>query len=85
MRHDEFQIGMEFRAGEGIWRVTDLGARTVIAIRLDRVEVGNNDPDSRHTLDRADAERDGWFNGPPYAVAEAVFDEYDIEDCEPVE
>lgn len=25
-----------------------------------------------------------WYNGPPYAVAEAVFDEYDICDCKPV-
>jgi hypothetical protein len=22
-----------------------------------------------------------WYNGPPYAVAEVVFDEYDIEGC----
>jgi hypothetical protein len=22
-----------------------------------------------------------WLNGPPYAVAESVFDEYDIEGC----
>ena len=26
-----------------------------------------------------------WYNGPPYAVAEAVFDEYDISACKPVE
>ena len=25
-----------------------------------------------------------WYNGPPYAVAESVFDEYDQEACEPV-
>ena len=24
-----------------------------------------------------------WYNGPPYAVVEHVFDEYDIEGCEP--
>jgi hypothetical protein len=23
-----------------------------------------------------------WYNGPPYAVAEIVFDEYDLEACE---
>jgi hypothetical protein len=23
-----------------------------------------------------------WYNGPPYAVAESPFDEYDIEGCE---
>ena len=22
-----------------------------------------------------------WYNGPPYAVAEQVFDEYDMEGC----
>jgi len=26
-----------------------------------------------------------WYNGPPYAVAETVFDEYDLESCKPVE
>ena len=26
-----------------------------------------------------------WYNGPPYAVAEAVFDEYDIKACKPIE
>jgi len=26
-----------------------------------------------------------WFNGPPYAVAENVFDEYDIEGCNSLE
>ena len=25
-----------------------------------------------------------WFNGPPYAVAETVFDEDDMEACEAV-
>jgi hypothetical protein len=31
---------------------------------------------------RLDHEDDpSWYNGPPYAVAEVVFDEYDIEDC----
>jgi hypothetical protein len=25
-----------------------------------------------------------WYNGPPYAVAETVFDEYDQEGCEPL-
>jgi hypothetical protein len=24
-----------------------------------------------------------WYNGPPYAVAEQVFDEYDFEGCAP--
>ena len=31
-------------------------------------------------LDRDDDP--SWYNGPPYAVAESVFDEYDQEGCE---
>jgi hypothetical protein len=26
-----------------------------------------------------------WYNGPPYAAAEIVFDEYDLETCAPAE
>jgi hypothetical protein len=29
-------------------------------------------------LDTRDAD---WYNGPPYAVSESVFDEYDMEGC----
>ncbi|MGH9842910.1 MAG: hypothetical protein ACREEM_29580 [Blastocatellia bacterium] len=29
-------------------------------------------------LDKTD---ESWYNGPPYAVAEAVFDEYDMGGC----
>jgi hypothetical protein len=29
----------------------------------------------------AEAEAQGWLNGPPYAVAESVFDEDDFEGC----
>ena len=36
---------------------------------------------SRLTLNRAEAEAKGWFNGPPYAVAESVFDENDMQGC----
>lgn len=65
MKHSDFQIGLEFLTATGRWRCTDVGARTVAAIRLDL----DHDPD--------------WYNGPPYAVVECVFDEDGIEDCEP--
>lgn len=29
-------------------------------------------------LDKSDP---SWYNGPPFAVAESVFDEYDLEGC----
>lgn len=67
MEHSQFSIGTEFTTATGRWRCTDIGTRTIIAIKLDRPD----DP--------------SWYNGPPYAVAESVFDEYDLEGCEPVE
>ncbi len=64
MRHSDFRIGREFMTATGRGRCTDVGTRTIAAIRLDM------DHDPR------------WYNGPPYAVVESVFDEYDIEGCE---
>ena len=34
MRHDEFKIGMVFKTNGGTWRCTDIGTRTVIAIKI---------------------------------------------------
>ena len=83
MTHADFKMGMEFRSGAGSWRVTDIGTRTVVAIRLDTVMVALNENGvtTRTTLNRAGAEREGWFNGPPYAVNEKVFDEQDMKGC----
>jgi hypothetical protein len=65
MQRSDFRIGCEFLTASGRWRCTDIGKRTIAAIRL------NHDDDP------------SWYNGPPYAVAETVFDEYDFESCEP--
>lgn len=83
MQHSDFKIGQEFWCSGRQWRCTDIGTRTIVALRLDRIEAASNDPKHRRTLDRAEAEAEGWFNGPPYAVAESVFDEDDIEGCSP--
>ncbi len=83
MRYADFRIGEEFWCGGRQWRCTDIGTRTIVAIRIDRVEVGSSAPERRRILSRAEAEAKGWFNGPPYAVAESVFDEDDIEACSP--
>jgi hypothetical protein len=64
MKHSDFRIGCEFLSGSGRWRCTDVGKRTIAAIRL------NHDDDP------------AWYNGPPYAVAEFIFDEFDIQGCE---
>jgi hypothetical protein len=83
MQHSEFDIGAEFWCSGRQWRCTDVGRRTIIAIRIDRVAVGSGPPERRRILSRAEAEAEGWFNGPPYAVVESVFDEYDLEGCSP--
>jgi len=79
----EFTIGGTFWCGGGLWRCTDIGRRVVVAIRIDRVDVAGSAPEPQRTLTREEADAEGWFNGPPYAVAESVFDEYDIEACTP--
>lgn len=81
MEHKEFAIGGSFRCGGSLWRCTDVGTRVIVAIRVDRVDVDGSAPELRRTLGRQEAEAEGWFNGPPYAVAESVFDEYDMEGC----
>jgi hypothetical protein len=63
MEHSDFKIGTEFLTASGRWRCTDVGTRTIAAIRLD--------------LDH-DA---SWYNGPPYAIVEHVFDEDSFADC----
>ena len=65
MKHSDFAIGSEFINAVGRWRCTDVGTRTIAAIRLDL----DHDP--------------SWYNGPPYAVVESVFDEDGVEGCEP--
>ena len=34
MKHSDFRIGLEFVTPAGGWRCTDVGTRTVVAIRL---------------------------------------------------
>ncbi len=36
MRHSDFRIGTEFFTATGRWRCTDVGTRTVVAIKLDK-------------------------------------------------
>jgi len=36
MKHSEFTIGLEFFMSESRWRCTDIGQRTIVAIKLDK-------------------------------------------------
>ena len=38
MKYSDFQIGCEFTALGRRWRCTDVGIRTIVAIRIDLVE-----------------------------------------------
>ncbi len=66
MNHSDFGLGAEFFTPAGKWRVTDIGTRTIIAIRITQ----NWEPIA-----------DCWLNGPPYTVAEHVFSENDFAAC----
>jgi hypothetical protein len=35
MKHSDFKIGNEFLTATGRWRCTDVGVRTIVAIKLD--------------------------------------------------
>jgi hypothetical protein len=83
MDHGEFKLGHEFRSGDTVWRCTDIGRRTIAAIRIDR-PTQKSKAGKEQTLTRAEAEAKGWFKGPPYMAAESVFDEDDIKACVPL-
>lgn len=81
----DFQVGSEFVMGDGVYRCTDIGTRTVVAIRIDRGETSTKHEDgtlSHQVLSEADAAAEGWFNGPPYPVLEHVIDEDDFPICQ---
>lgn len=68
MNHAEFRLGCEFTTGSG-----KRWRCTDIGQRVIVAVCLDDHPDDA-----------SWYNGPPYAVAEYVFDEYAQEDCCPV-
>lgn len=79
MKHEDFFIGLEFNTGAGTWRCTDVGTRTIVAIRIDQVPVVSS---CNGEVSTAIITNDpSWFNGPPYAVAESIFDEFGMGGC----
>jgi len=100
MKHSEFSIGCEFtiirmeleRNVTQRWRCTDVGTRTIAAIQISHIDITETlssfDGERqivKRSLNQAEAEADGWFNGPPYAVVEHLFDEHEIPLCTPVD
>lgn len=96
----DFRIGTRFTLSGKRYRCTDVGTRVVVAIRLDGVRVSRSQVGGRGIeaaadkfpgpvgeqtiLTAAEAEADGWFVGPPFAVVEHVIDETDLSGCEPL-
>jgi hypothetical protein len=83
MKLADFRIGQEFYCAGKRWRCTDVGSRVVVAICLEPhevVSITDTDPsarrDCRHVTDEPP-----WFDGPPFAVIEEVFDEHSIQAC----
>ena len=80
MRHDDFSIGLEFITDTGQWRCTDVGTRTITAIEISEVQVTHQADDGQLRSEVVCADS-SWFSGPPYAVAESVFDEDSMVAC----
>jgi len=85
MKHNQFHIGLEFWCGGKRWRCTDVGSRVAVAISLEPHEVVEIERVEGHQGEvrerRFMTEDPSWLNGPPFAVAEIVFDEYSMEGC----
>jgi len=76
---------MDFWCGGNRWRCTDIGSRVIVAISLEAHEVVDYLPSadgvSPGHLERYLTNDPSWLDGPPYAVVERVFDEYDLPGC----
>lgn len=83
MKLTEFVVGKEFWMSEARYLCTDIGKRTVIAIRVEDVVIRTtrDGASKKKSLTYTEAKNAGWFNGPPYAVLERVIDENDQEIC----
>lgn len=85
MEREEFKIGQDFWCGNKRWRYTDIGSRVIVAICLEPHETVTSLPDeqhgSLHREVRSISNDPTWFDGPPYAVVETVFDGHDMEGC----
>jgi len=81
----DFRIGIEFWCGGKRWRCTDVGSRVIVAISLEPHVVADFVPsDDRASPGRLElhlSDDPSWLVGPPYAVVERVFDEYDLPIC----
>ena len=84
MKLQEFKIGETFWCSGRQYRCTDVGTRVVLGIRIDGLfQIAHAPEGTTDWISYEQAKEQGWFNGPPYAVSEHVFDEDDLSACEP--
>jgi hypothetical protein len=83
VKHADFRIGTEFFTVAGKWRCTDVGTRVIVAISLEVREMVRVRRDERgeRIEERFTSDDPRDLAGPPYMVAEQVFDEYDLAGC----
>lgn len=82
MEQSDFHIGLEFYTATGRWRCTDIGTRVIVAISLEPHEIISVEyQDGERIETRSMTDDPSWHHGPPYAIVEQVFDEYDLEGC----
>lgn len=81
LRRPLVRIGYEFTdpATGWRWRVTDVGTRTFLAINTTESTLATSTSDGKQDTRIVDPKAEGLLNGPPYAVAEHVWDEYAVE------
>ena len=79
MLPNQFKVGDAFTNGRALFRCTDIGGRVVVGIPINRTEIVEvrNGVQSRRMVDLR--KEPSWLIGPPYAVGELVFDEYDLD------
>jgi hypothetical protein len=85
MKYGDFEIGKDFWCAGKRWRCTDIGSRVIVAICMEPREMATSFPgekpgDLRQEV-RSISNDPKLFDGPPYAVVESVFDEYDMQGC----
>ena len=68
MRHEDFQIGIEFWCSSRRWRCTDIGTRVVVGVCLEPhevVTVARDAQTSIRTVTRTITADESWLAGPP--------------------
>jgi hypothetical protein len=82
MDHADFKIGTEFRYRALLWRCTDVGSRTVVAICLSEAWVTKTKVNTGvKERVRLSSTLPMHFEGPPYQVEEVVIAERAMSEC----